>query len=50
MLEEYGYYDEKGFRFINDLQKELLLIPQQLKPIGTKKIPRIEIRGLYVSN
>ncbi len=34
MLEEDGYYDENGFRFINGRQKELLLIPRPLKQIG----------------
>ncbi len=34
MLEEDGYYDENGFRFINGRQKELLLIPRALKQIG----------------
>ena len=34
MLEEDGYYDESGFRFINGRQKKLLLIPRPLSNIG----------------
>lgn len=34
MLEEDGFYTEKGFRFIGGRQKELLLIPRQNPTIG----------------
>jgi hypothetical protein len=34
MLEEDGFYSEKGFRFIGGRQKELLLIPRQSSTIG----------------
>jgi len=34
MLEEDGFYSEKGFRFIGGRQKELLLIPRQNNIIG----------------
>lgn len=34
MLEEDGFYSEKGFRFIGGRQKELLLIPRQKTTIG----------------
>ena len=34
MLEEDGFYSEKGFRFIGGRQKELLLIPRQNNTIG----------------
>jgi hypothetical protein len=34
MLEEDGFYTEKGFRFIGGRQKELLLIPRQSSTIG----------------
>lgn len=34
MLEEDGFYSEKGFRFIGGRQKELLLIPRQNTQIG----------------
>ncbi len=34
MLEEDGYYDENGFRYINGRQKELLLIPRQTKHLA----------------
>ena len=34
MLEEDGYFDEKGFRFINDRQKELYLIPRKMANLG----------------
>lgn len=34
MLEEDGFYSEKGFRFIGGRQKELLLIPRQTNIIG----------------
>ena len=34
MLEEDGYFDEKGFRFINGRQKEMYLIPRNNKYIG----------------
>ncbi len=34
MLEEDGFYSEKGFRFIGGRQKELLLIPRQNNAIG----------------
>lgn len=34
MLEEDGFYSEKGFRFIGGRQKELLLIPRQNPTIG----------------
>jgi Xaa-Pro aminopeptidase len=29
MLEEDGYFDENGFRYINDRQKEIYLVPRQ---------------------
>ncbi len=34
MLEEDGFYSEKGFRFIGGRQKELLLVPRQSNTIG----------------
>ncbi|HQS56023.1 MAG: Xaa-Pro aminopeptidase [Bacteroidetes bacterium 24-39-8] len=34
MLEEDGFFNEKGFRFIGGRQKELLLIPRQNSTIG----------------
>jgi Xaa-Pro aminopeptidase len=34
MLEEDGFYSEKGFRFIGGRQKELLLVPRQNNTIG----------------
>jgi Xaa-Pro aminopeptidase len=34
MLEEDGYYDEKGFRFINDRQKMIYLVPRKMSNIG----------------
>lgn len=34
MLEEDGYYDAKGFRYINGRQRQLLLIPRQKSQIG----------------
>ena len=34
MLEEDGFFTEKGFRFISGRQKELLLIPRQNTTIG----------------
>ena len=34
MLEEDGYYDETGFRYIGGRQKELLLIPRKKTAIG----------------
>jgi Xaa-Pro aminopeptidase len=34
MLEEDGYYDESGFRYIGGRQKELLLIPRKKSVIG----------------
>jgi Xaa-Pro aminopeptidase len=34
MLEEDGYYDETGFRYIGGRQKELLLIPRKKSSIG----------------
>lgn len=34
MLEEDGYFDETGFRYINGRQKEIYLIPRVLKPLG----------------
>lgn len=34
MLEEDGYFDEKGFRYINGRQKKLLMIPRATASIG----------------
>jgi Xaa-Pro aminopeptidase len=34
MLEEDGYFDEKGFRYINDRQKEIYLIPRSMSNTG----------------
>ncbi|MEO5594040.1 MAG: M24 family metallopeptidase [Chitinophagaceae bacterium] len=34
MLEEDGYFDEKGFRYINDRQKEIYLVPRKMVNIG----------------
>ncbi|OYU55168.1 MAG: Xaa-Pro aminopeptidase [Chitinophagaceae bacterium BSSC1] len=34
MLEEDGFFNEKGFRFIGGRQKELLLVPRQNSTIG----------------
>jgi len=34
MLEEDGYFDEKGFRFINDRQKQIYLVPRKMSNIG----------------
>ena len=34
MLEEDGYFDEKGFRFINERQKEIYLVPRRMANIG----------------
>jgi len=34
MLEEDGYFDEKGFRYINDRQKEIYLIPRRMSNTG----------------
>lgn len=34
MLEEDGYYDEKGFRFISGRQKEIYLIPRRSVNLG----------------
>jgi len=34
MLEEDGFFNEKGFRFIGGRQKELLLVPRQNNTIG----------------
>jgi len=34
MLEEDGFFSEKGFRFIGGRQKEILLIPRQNSTIG----------------
>lgn len=34
MLEEDGYYDESGFRYIGGRQKEILLIPRKKPAIG----------------
>jgi Xaa-Pro aminopeptidase len=33
MLEEDGYFDEKGFRYINNRQKEIYLIPRKMSSI-----------------
>jgi len=33
MLEEDGYFDEKGFRYINNRQKEIYLIPRKMSNI-----------------
>jgi len=32
MLEEDGYFDESGFRYIDGRQKEFILIPRNLPP------------------
>jgi len=34
MLEEDGFFDEKGFRYINDRQKEIYLIPRKMVNTG----------------
>ena len=34
MLEEDGYFDEKGFRYINERQKEIYLIPRKMMNTG----------------
>jgi Xaa-Pro aminopeptidase len=34
MLEEDGYFDESGFRFINERQKEIYIIPRRMTNIG----------------
>ena len=34
MLEEDGYFDDKGFRFISDRQKEIYLVPRKMGNIG----------------
>ncbi len=34
MLEEDGYYDENGFRFINERQRQVYLIPCRMNNIG----------------
>lgn len=34
MLEEDGYFDEKGFRFINERQKEIYLVPRRMANFG----------------
>ena len=34
MLEENGYFDEKGFRYINGRQKEIYAIPRNKKELG----------------
>jgi Xaa-Pro aminopeptidase len=34
MLEEDGYFDESGFRYVNGRQRELLIIPRPLSVIG----------------
>ena len=34
MLEEDGFFDEKGFRYINDRQKAIHLIPRKMESIG----------------
>lgn len=34
MLEEDGFFDENGFRFINDRQKEIYLVPRKMNSLG----------------
>jgi hypothetical protein len=34
MLEEDGFFDEKGFRYINERQKEIYLIPRKMSNTG----------------
>jgi hypothetical protein len=34
MLEEDGYFDEQGFRFINERQKEIYLVPRKMSNTG----------------
>lgn len=34
MLEEDGYFDEKGFRFIHERQKEIYIIPRKMSNTG----------------
>jgi len=34
MLEEDGFFDEKGFRYISDRQKEIYLVPRRMENIG----------------
>ncbi len=34
MLEEDGYFDEKGFRFIHERQKEIYMIPRKMSNTG----------------
>ena len=34
MLEEDGYFDEKGFRYINERQKEIYMIPRKMNNLG----------------
>ena len=34
MLEEDGYFDESGFRYIGERQKEIYLVPRQMDNIG----------------
>ena len=34
MVEEDGYFDERGFRFINDRQRQIYLVPRKMSNIG----------------
>jgi len=34
MLEEDGYFDKKGFRYINNRQKEIYLVPRKMAMLG----------------
>jgi len=34
MLEEDGYFDENGFRFINERQKEIYMVPRKMPDNG----------------
>ena len=34
MLEEAGYFGEKGFRYVNGRQTQLLLIPRKKQQLG----------------
>ncbi len=35
MLEEDGFFGERGFRYINGRQKEIYLIPRQQQHVNT---------------
>jgi hypothetical protein len=34
MLEEDGYFDENGFRYINERQKEIYIVPRRTGNMG----------------